>query len=255
MWAIPIIGGVIKIISLIPVGIELIVLALVMWILSMINSLVVLFTGKYWDTAFDLFVGVVTLATKTMLFWTGVTNAYPGFGFDIKKEHLFTLSITKPAKPNRILAIPLLGFIFRVIVIIPFNIWQSIVGYGAQIGAWVSSFVVLFTGKYPESTYELVRDGERLKIAASMWLMGVSDGQKGSIESYPNFWISFNHKVIKIILLVLGALLLLGNYSNNSRRQQYNNQMYYQNNGNYNYQMPQNSGNGGMMQDNSNTTY
>ncbi len=141
--------------------------------------------------------------TKLYLYLFGLTDKYPGFSMD--ENGLFTLKYDKPATSSRLLAFPLLGFLIRMILLIPFSLYISVVQMGAFIAVFCSWFVVLFTGRYPESFYEIVRDYLRLWNASFLYSFYLSD-------TYPSFRISMNHKTVKIILLILGLLLVFGNF-------------------------------------------
>lgn len=223
-YAFFVIGFVTKIIMLIPVFIELVFLGIAAFVMVMlINPLVVLFTGKYWDPAYTLMSGIMKLSAKISLFLFGLTNTYPGFDFTIHDK--YTIDIPKPQHPNRFFAIPVLGGVARIVLLIPFLIYETVIRNGASIGATASSFPALFKGKYPESTYEIERDSVRLNLAISMYMAGFSD-------KYPNFWISMNHQPIKILLIILGALMVLGNWGNtamNPNRQEYDQTQYDRN--------------------------
>ena len=208
LWAVPIFGILVKLILIIPVGIELIVLYIANFFVTIANSFVVLFTGKYWDTAYTLNLGIMRLSTKLTLYIYGLTDKYPGFSFEIK-DPLITLDMKKPENPNRLFAIPLLGGIARIILLIPYLIYQSVLNYAVGVGVIISSFPVLFTGKYPETTYEFARDYMRVVLASTAYMSGLSD-------SYPSFWISMNHKTAKILLIIAGVLLFIANMFSNS---------------------------------------
>lgn len=225
-YAFFIVGGFVKILILIPVWIELLVLGIAQGILSIINSFVVLFTGKYWKPCYTLSLGLFRMNTKVSYFMAGLTNKYPGFSLDIQDD--FDVNMAMPDKPNRLFAIPILGGLARIILLIPFLIYTSVIQYAAMIGAVVASFPVLFKGYYPESLYEINRDNMRVSLASSAYVAGLSD-------SYPNFWISMNHKTVKIILIILGTLYMLSNFfrsANQSQQRslQYNDRMMEQTN-------------------------
>ncbi len=205
LYAFPILGGLIKIILFIPITIEFIVLTLVIGLLLLINAFVVLFTGHYWSTCLNLYTGLVHLETKSFLYWVGLTNKYPGF--DLQPNDAYKLELPEPKNPNRLFAVPLLGFIARLVLMIPYFIYSSILMNGLMVGLFVNSFYVLFKGKYAESIYELGRDQLRVNIALGLYLVGISD-------KYPHFWISMHHKTIKITLLVIGTILAITNQSN-----------------------------------------
>jgi hypothetical protein len=200
LWAIPIVGGMIKAIILIPIFIMATILGIVFGIVCIINSFVVLFTGSYWQTAYNYILGMVRWLTKVWLYWFGATNKYPGFDFAIGDA--FSLDMQMPDRPNRVLAIPILGVVIRYILTIPFVIWFIIVEYAAMVGALVSTIPVLFKGQYPESVYEIVRDFTRMYAAYMLYYAGFT-------ERYPSFAISWNHKAIKITLIIVGVLWLL----------------------------------------------
>lgn len=237
MWAFPIFGFVVKLVVLIPVFFWLMLLGLAVLVVGvLINPLVVLFTGKYWQTSYELVSGYIKLGVKASFFLVGLTNKYPGFSLTI--EDAYKVGIDMPKTSNRLYAIPVLGGIIRLILLIPYLIWETIINYGAGLGIVVSFVPVLFMGKYPETTYELFRDYTRLNVASTMYLFGLSD-------TYPSFWISKNHLVAKIILIILGMVL----YSFNVATQDKTYQKEYERNYQYDFDSMQQGGQ--MMQDDS----
>ena len=228
-YAFPIIGGLIKFFMLIPVAVDLLVIGIGVFVMQIINSFVVLFTGKYWKPCYDLTIGFMRFMLKISFFWRGLTNTYPGF--DMQIHDAFSLNMEMPTQPNRLFAIPILGGLIRSIAMIPFAIYAFVIysssgQSAASLATIIGSFFVLFTGNYPETAFELNRDGARLSQASSAYMSGLTD-------SYPSFWISMNHKTLKIILIIAAIIFTL--FSNISRANQRNyqrnlNQNYYQNN-------------------------
>lgn len=208
LWAIPFFGFVAKVVILLPVWIWLIILFIAAYVLSVVNSFVVLFTGEYMESSYKLNLGLMRLATISSFFLFGLTDRYPGFGFK-NDDPLLKYDIEKPKNPNRLFAFPFLGGVVRFILMIPFFIYGSVLGNASWLGVALSSFVVLFKGRYPESTYELMRDYMRVSNAMGVYVAGLSD-------KYPSFWISMNHKTIKILLIIAGALETLGNWFSKS---------------------------------------
>jgi uncharacterized protein DUF4389 len=203
LWAIPLLGITAKAIILIPVGIWLMLLSIAFWVFTVINSLVVVFTGRYWDPAYELTLGVMRLYLKAVLYGPGLTDRYPGFGFDIS-DPLISLDVGKPENPSRLWAIPILSGVAKYVILIPYLIYVYVLQYAAWIGVVVSSFWVLFAGRYPESVYELTRDSTRVLLAYLAYFSGLSD-------RYPSFRISMNHAGVKVVLIVIACLLLFGN--------------------------------------------
>lgn len=200
-YAFPIIGGLVKGIMTIP---QLIILMVISYaasfITTFINSFAVLFTGKYMNVAYDLNTTFIKWYLKITFFSSGLTDKYPGFETEIRDT--FSVSVVKPVNPNKLYAIPILGFVIRSCAMIPFSFWASAVMYAGSLATTFNSFYVLFTGKYSETAFELVRDGSRLYIAKFMYLNGMSD-------VYPSFSISMNHKNTKIFLIIFGILVYI----------------------------------------------
>lgn len=218
-YAFPIIGGLAKIVMLIPVFIWFFLVGFAAWFMSIfINSFVVLFTGKYWKPSYEINVLLIHLVAKTAYFFNGLTNTYPGFSGELKE---FTMDIPYPQHPNRFFAVPIIGGLARGIITIPYFCYIYILQNGAGLAAVVASFPVLFSGKYPEACYELVRDFTRLVLASSLYGYGLED-------RYPSFWISMNHKVAKIVLIVVGILFLILNHLGGGNKQNTYQQQYQQ---------------------------
>lgn len=213
-YAIPLIGFFAKIIMAIPIFIEAFFLSLAAFFIWIINSFVILFTGQYWDTAYIYFLSLMKFSTKIGTYFYGLTDQYPGFSLDANNS--FTLEIAKPKSPNRFFAIPLFGFLARIILLIPYYIFSLVMSRGSWAAMIVAWFPVLFQQKFPESVYEFESDTLRIGLANVSYMTGLSD-------SYPSFKISMDHQTIKIILIIVGAFLVIINYSGrfNRPRNQY----------------------------------
>lgn len=197
---IPFIGIAIRLFLSIPLFFVLIFIALFYFVLWLITPFYILFTGKYWDTAYKYTVIFLTYSTKVTAYFYGLTDKYPGF--NLGSDGLFTLHIEKPSHPSRFLAFPLIGFLIRFILLIPYTIFASVMKNGAQIGVFAAWFVILFKGKYPESLQEFAREYIRVSTATSVYMAYLSD-------LYPSFHIVMKNRQTKIVLLILGALLTL----------------------------------------------
>lgn len=200
VYAIPILGGLIKIFMLIPVWFVLLALTITFGIFSIINSFYVLFTGKYWEEAYKMGIAYMRYHAKIYFFFTGITDKYPGISFTI--DDSFTLEMPMPERPNRFFAFPIIGGLTRIILLIPMAVYAAVLQYGALVGVIASSLPVFFSGKYSESTFEFARDYRRVSLGITAYMAGLSD-------SYPSFKISMNHKPIKILLLIVGTILFI----------------------------------------------
>ena len=210
LLAFPFLGLLIKLILLIPVWLWFIVLSLVYLFYWIVLPFYILFTGKYWNSAYNFTVGLLKLSTKTYLYIGGITDKYPGF--KLNDGGIFELKIEKPHAPRRLLSFPLLGFAIRMILMIPYYIFGNVLMYGSYVAVFVSWFIVLFKGKYPESLHEFISDTIRVSNAITAYLTYMSD-------DYPSFMISMKHQTVKILLIIAGAALMFGNYSQPSPSQ------------------------------------
>lgn len=208
LYAIPFFGLFIKFILLIPIFIEVWILMIATGIIVMlINPFSVLFTGKYMKVAYHLATGVMRLGAKMSFYLYGITDKYPGFEISSTP---FTWNLAYPESSNRFYAIPLLGLLIRAVLIIPFSIFFQVINYALSLAVFfiVTPLSVLIRGYYPETTHELAVDSIRLSNASMAYIFGLSD-------KYPSFNISWKHKTIKIILIIIGVLMLFSNLSSN----------------------------------------
>ncbi|MGH7202839.1 MAG: DUF4389 domain-containing protein [Candidatus Levyibacteriota bacterium] len=200
LYAFPFAGFLIKMVMLIPAFVFLFLIWFVFAFLWLLTPFVIIFTGKYWESAEVFTKDYMIYKTKITLFLIGLTDKYPGF--NLETDGIFELHLEKPAEPNLWLTFPLLGFAIRTLLLIPYNIYKSVLSFGMWAAVFASWFAVLFTGKYPESLYEFERDTIRVSLAYTLYIAYFSN-------TYPSFWISMKHKTTKVILLILGALLFL----------------------------------------------
>ena len=203
-FAFPFIGFIVKVLLILPIAVLLIFIEILYGVLMVITPFVILFTGRYWDFAYKYTLVYIRIFTKINLYIFGLTDTYPGFSFD--ENGIFTLRIDKPIKPSKFLAFPLLGYLIRILLLIPFIIYADILRTGAFTAVLFGWFAVLITGRYPESLYEFIKDYLRVWNAIAIYSSYISD-------TYPSFHISLNHKTIKIILLTIGAILTIVYYS------------------------------------------
>lgn len=204
-YAVPLLGFLIKLIMVIPVALELWVLGWAQFAFSMLNACNIFFRGRYWKMAYDLNLGIFRLQTNMSYFLFGLTDVYPGYSL---KTTNYDLDLSYNKTPSRVLATPLLGVVFRFVLMIPYIIYRHILSLAATLAVLVGWIWVLFQGRYPETVYEIVRDSVRVDIATSAYFLGMSD-------DYPSFWMSFNHKALKILLLALAVLFSILSFMNN----------------------------------------
>ncbi len=200
LYAFPVVGLVIKFIILIPVLIVSLFVGLIYGVLSIVTPFVILFTGKYWNTAYTFTLGYFTYTAKIQLFLAGITDKYPGF--TLEPNGIFEIRLPKPESPSRLMAFPGGGYVGRFLILIPYAFYQTVLQYGMYVAIIASWFGVWIKGNYPESLYEFIKDELRVSLAYDTYMTYLSD-------TYPSFKISMNHKKIKIILLILGIVFTL----------------------------------------------
>ena len=173
LWAFPVIGGTIKLLIVIPVSIWLLFVDFAAIILSIINGFFVLFAGKYWEPAYALAVGSMRLTAKANCFVLGLSDTYPGFSLDSSDD--VRLEFAMPTQPNRLLALPLVGGIFRFAVLVPFFIFLFVLGILVVLVYWFTWIPVLLIGRYPEGLFNLMVYSQRLQLRLSAYTFGLSD--------------------------------------------------------------------------------
>ena len=79
-----------------------------------------------------------------------------------------------PTQPNRLLALPLVGGIFRFAVLVPVFIFLF-VGLLVMLVYWFTWIPVLLIGRYPEGLFNLMVYSQRLQLRLSAYTFGHSD--------------------------------------------------------------------------------
>ena len=178
LWAFPVIGGTIKTLIILPVAIWLIIVSYAALILSIINAFVVLFTGKYWEPAYTVVLGSMRLSTKANCFLLGLTDSCPGFSLDSGEG--IELAIAMPAEPSRFFALPWIGLVVRLILLIPMLVVLYFIGILTVLVFWIAWIPVLFAGQYPSALFNIMVYAQRLQLRVSAYTFGLS-------ERYPKF--------------------------------------------------------------------
>jgi hypothetical protein len=176
VWAIPLIGAFVKWIILIPHFIILYVLNLAVGLCLLVIWAFVLFSGRYPDWGFALVAGYLRWTTRLALYFLGISDEYPSFSMEAPGD----IYIERPATSSRFFAIPLIGFLVRIILLIP----HAIVVYVLYLVVLVCQLViwipVLFTGHYPGWAYTL-------NTGTVLWYTRVAAYGLGLTDRYPPF--------------------------------------------------------------------
>ncbi len=170
-WAIPIIGLFVKAIILIPHFIVLYVLNFVVGIANLIIWIFVLATGRYPDWAYGLMAGYVRWTMRVYLFLLGISDAYPAFSFDAPGD----MVIVAPPESSRFFAIPIVGAVVRVCLLIPHLIVLYALAIAVEFCQLVIWIPVLFGGQYPAWAYTLVGGTTLWSTRIFAYLFGLTD--------------------------------------------------------------------------------
>lgn len=173
LWAFPVLGGMVKVIVVIPIGFWLLIVAVAAMALSVINGFIVLFTGTYWGPAHALAVGLMRLSAKARCFFLGLSDTYPGFSLDSSDG--VRLAIAMPREPNRFFALPLVGGIVRYAILVPIFIFLFVLGLLVMVVYWFTWIPVLLIGKYPEGLFRLMVFTQRFQLKLTAYIFGLSD--------------------------------------------------------------------------------
>ena len=85
------------------------------------------------------------------------------------------VEFTVPAEHNRLWAVPVLGIVVKLIILIPHLILLYVLGIVATVLALVTWIPVLFGGHYPSWGYEIIGGYLRWNTRATAYLFGLTD--------------------------------------------------------------------------------
>ncbi|WP_422362370.1 DUF4389 domain-containing protein [Reichenbachiella sp.] len=142
-------------------------------ILSFISWLIIMFTGSYPESFFEYQVKLMKWSTRVNLRIYNLADGYPAFGLE-SEDSAFTLDIPYPENLSR--STQLLKLFFGAIyVIIPHGFLLLFRGI-ATMFLWILGWwVVLFTGKFPESWHEFIVGTMRWGLRVQLYMGYMTD--------------------------------------------------------------------------------
>ena len=174
LWAFPVIGGTVKLVLVIPVSFWLLCVDFAAIFLSIINAFCCspsrAGTGNLPMRSPWVQCGSQPKPTASIL---GLSDTYPGFSLDSSDD--VRLEFAMPTQPNRLLALPLVGGIFRFSILFPFFIFLFVIGILVVLVYWFTWIPVLLIGKYPEGLFSLMVYAQRLQLKLSAYTFGLTD--------------------------------------------------------------------------------
>jgi hypothetical protein len=175
LFAVPILGIVIRLILLIPHLIVIYILQILAEIVFIVAWIPVLFTGKYPEGLYSLVSGFIRWYARVYAYLFGLTDKYPPFSLGDEPSYPVHVTIEQPAQSSRFFAIPIIGGVVRIVLLIPHLIILYImfaISFLFNLVAWIPA---LFAGTYPRWQYSfqsgLIRYGTRVFA----YLFGLTD--------------------------------------------------------------------------------
>jgi len=163
----------IKAILLFPHILLLFLFGLMIQIIAWAGFWAIAFTGKMPDVIRRLEITYLAWMTRTVAWFTGVTDVYPTYGTDPEAAVVVTVE-PAPEPQNRMLAI--LGILLvRSVAAIPHLLILFLMSFGVILISWIGYFIVLFTGRLPLGLHEFVLNYQRWWARAWGWMVALTD--------------------------------------------------------------------------------
>ncbi|MDW3211034.1 MAG: DUF4389 domain-containing protein [Reichenbachiella sp.] len=142
-------------------------------ILSFISWLIIMFTGSYPENFFEYQVKLMKWSTRVNLRIYNLADGYPAFGLE-SEDPAFSLDVPYPENLSR--ATQLLKLLFGAIyVIIPHGFLLLFRGIATMFLWMLGWWVVLFTGKFPESWHEFIVGTMRWGLRVQLYMGYMTD--------------------------------------------------------------------------------
>jgi hypothetical protein len=168
---------VIKILMAIPHLIVLAFYGFAAAIMAWIGYWIVLFTGEMPAGFRDFVLGSLRWNWRVSAWIYGIADAYPPFSVDA--DYPVDADCATPEEGNRLLAVARI-FGIASILLIPHFIALWVMNVLAMLVLLITPWAVIFTGGYPDFSFEIL-------TGVARWQHRVSCFQMGLVEQYPPF--------------------------------------------------------------------
>jgi hypothetical protein len=156
-----------------PHGFLLFFLGLWSAILSFVAFWVVLFTGRYPESMYEYQVGLTRWGIRLRARIMNLADGYPAFGLDAQDDNV-EFNIVYPESLSR--GLLLLRLFFGWIYVgIPHGFMLFFRAIATWVIIFISWWIVLFTGKYPESFHQFVTGMIRWQTRVNLYLSFMTD--------------------------------------------------------------------------------
>jgi hypothetical protein len=176
LYAVPILGIAIKAILLIPFMVAWYIVSAIVALASLVFWIPVLFTGAYPEAGYTLMGGFIRWISRLSSFVYGLSDKYPSFSFDDNLDNRgVTVSFARNHSSNRFWAIPIIGCLVKLVILIPHFLVLYVLGAVSALMLYVSWIPVLFTGRYPTWGSNLFGGTIRWTARVYAYLFGITD--------------------------------------------------------------------------------
>ncbi len=176
LYTIPIVGWLIRVVLLIPHAIAVTVLSWAVAFIQLFAWAPVLFTGKFQPGLYSFEAGVLRWSGRMYAYLFGLTDQYPPFALGSDDDgYSVRVLFERPEESSRLWAIPLVGYVIKLVILIPHFIAVSVLGLVTVLMQLVSWIPVLFSGKYPSWAYSFTTGYLRWSMRTSGFFLGLTD--------------------------------------------------------------------------------
>jgi len=168
------IGMLIRCILVIPHFVVLYLFQIVMVFIYFVATFAILFTGRFPGEMFEIVVGYFRWLTNVQGYVLQLYDTYPPFATS-PQDYPLSVTVAHPDASSRLLNFPVLGFIIKLLVLIPHFLILGVLGVVAFVMVFVAGFAILFTGSFPEGMHKFVSDTVRWGFRVSAYLYALTD--------------------------------------------------------------------------------
>lgn len=167
----------VKWLLLIPHWIALTVLGIVAFVVLIVSWFAVIILGRYPRGMWDFMVGVYRWAWRVVAYFNLMTDRYPPFTLAEVPDYPARFKIEYPETVARWRPI------VQWILIIPYSIVASVLGYVALILVFIAFWVILFTKRFPEGMFNFT-------LGCLRWQFRGSAYSAFLVTKYPPFTVT-----------------------------------------------------------------
>jgi len=179
LWAIPILGFLLKLLVLIPVFIGIFFVGIGLFFALIVIWIPVLLNGRYPSWGRDFVIWAIRWSLQVNAFVYGLTDRYPVPSSAADNPVHFSVEV--PATSSRGWALPVVGLLAKFVILIPAYVVISWAGQAVGLTLLIAWGPVLFSGTYPAWAH-------RFLVSYMRWGARVDAYFAGLTDVYPRPW-------------------------------------------------------------------